>query len=316
MQLTQQRDHRTLTAVSQADERIATAARDLGLLAEALRALDEDESMLGEMLAAAPLDPLMHRRLAVLHQFRSTVYYDDRYPNLADPARSLISAKRYLEVAQEMAKSDPHNASAKFSQAVATYRVSFVLREFDPNAAIGLASDSVRMFDELIASGHASYLNESRHIQALQRLGEAQLKADRLTEASRSAEEALAGQRTIIAKNPAISDERNKLVPLLILAGKIGAASGNDKLAESRLREARDEAQRIAKGGELTSLIPSAHSEEALGDFYAQRGRVDEARACYQSLAELWRGFPEGNEYVGRQKASTKSLLASASTTH
>jgi hypothetical protein len=62
---------------------------------------------------------------------------------------------------------------------------------------------------------------------------------------------------------------------------------------------------------ELTSLIPLANSELALGDFYAHRHRTQEARACYQGLVDLWQQFPESNEYVDGQNASSKRLLLS-----
>ena len=182
---------------------------------------------------------------------------------------------------------------------------------FTADAAVGVARDSVRMFDELIGSGRASYLNESRRIQALQRLGEAHLKAGRLADARHSADAALFGQRAIVAKNPGNSEERIKLVPILLLAGNVNAAYGNEEPAEKLLWEGRDEAQRIAKAGELTDVIPLSQAEQALGGFYAHHRRPDDARACYQSLAGLWQRYPQANEYVDRQKTLAASLLAS-----
>ena len=51
-QLSRHKDQQTLTAVCAAEERIGTAAQELGLLREALKAFDEDEAMLQELLAA------------------------------------------------------------------------------------------------------------------------------------------------------------------------------------------------------------------------------------------------------------------------
>ena len=97
----------------------------------------------------------------------------------------------------------------------------------------------------------------------------------------------------------------------LLLAGKASAATRDLAHAESLLREARDEAQGIARSQELTNLIPLATAEEALGTFYVARHRTREAHACYERLVNLWQQFPESNEYVDGQRTASKRLLAS-----
>lgn len=309
--LSLRRDVPSLSALSQADERVGTAAHELGHFTEALSAFDEDQSVLAEMLAAEPHNPVFHRRQALVHLYRSTVYYDEVRPNLGNPARSLESARRYLDATDEMVRSDPTNTSAQFSRAVAKSWVSVPLREFNAPAAVSTARDSVRKFDELIASGKTSYLIASRRIRALRRLGEAQLKAGRVTEASRSAEAALAAERPLAGQSAPESEEHTVLVQVLLLTSATSIASGGYGRAESLLREARDEAERIAGRRELSHVVPLARSEEALGAFYARRRRNAEARACYERLAGLWQRFPEPNEYVDGQRASSARLLAS-----
>lgn len=310
-QVNKTKNRTALLAAAQATERIGTAARDLGLFAEALRALDEDQSALAQLLAASPHDPALHRRQALVFERRSEVYYDDRYPNLGDPARALENARRYLDATEEMVRRDPNNTSARFSQAVATFHVSSLVRVFDANAAADLARDSVRMFDGLLASGKPSFLNESRRLLALQQLGEAQLKLGSIVEARQSAESALAGQQSIRERNAKDMDARVKLVSMLVLTGQVYAASGDYQRSEHLLRRARDEAQQIAESRSITSLIALAHTEEALGMFYGRRHSIPEARTCYQRLAEVWRHFPESNEYTNRQYAAATRLLAS-----
>jgi tetratricopeptide (TPR) repeat protein len=296
--------------LSQADERIGSAAQELGYLNEALRALREDETLLAELLQAEPLSPALHRREALLHFYRSTVYYSDFFPSLDDAARGLDSARRYLAAAEEMVRSDPTNATARFSRAIATGWRSVPLRQLDPRAAVPMAEDSVRLFDELAASGKPSYLITSRRVRALEWLGEAQLKAGRAADARRTAETALAAERPILSAS-ADQEERVLLVQLLILAGNAHAAENDFERAESLLREARQEAQALAARRELANIVPLARAEDALGAFYVHRGRTEEARACFRRLADLWRQFPGPNEYVDRQRSAAERLLAS-----
>jgi tetratricopeptide (TPR) repeat protein len=263
------------------------------------------------MLAAEPRNPKFHRQQALSYLYRSAVYSDELLPNLDNPARALESAKRYLDAAEAMARRDPANVSAQFSRAVAKSWLSVPLRESDPQAAFALARDSVREFDELIASGTTGYLYVSRRARALRRLGEAELTAGRVTDARRSAEASLSAERQVARENPAEAAEQRSLIQVLILAGRTSAATRDPQRAENLLREAREEAQRIVKPQGLASIIPLARSEQALGAFYAHQGRTEEARACYQRLAGLWQRFPEPNEYVNRQKAGSARLLTS-----
>ena len=310
--LTRTTDRQALSWLSQADERIGTAAEELGFLQEALRALDEDDSLLIELRTAEPQNPSYHRRQALLHHYRSEVYDSDFSPSYGDATRGLESARRYLDAAEEMVRSDPANTSAQFSRAVAMYWASFYLREFDPKAAVVLASDSVRMFDAILKSGKHDYLVTSRRIRALLRLGEAQLKAGRLTEARATAQEALEAERPLASDGGAEwSDEHSVLVQLLILAGNASAVNRDYRHAEEQFLEARAQAQSIARSGELTGQIPLANAERALGAFYARRHRLEDAHACYQSVIDLWQRFPEASEYLGRERLASREQLGS-----
>jgi len=310
-QLGRTRNAQTLTLLAQADEHLGTSAQAVGLLQEALRALNEGESVVTELSAAEPRNPQYHRRLAVMYLYRSSVYYDDIYPSLGDPARALDDAKAYLSVAEEMLRSDPENTSAQFSRAVALFWLSFSLRESDPQAAVTVARSSVRIFDRMVASGEPTFLVASRRAHALYYRGEAQLKANRPVEADRSAQEALEAERPIVARDPAEAEEQATLVQVLILAGETSAANGDLRRAESLLQEAREVAQRAAGDRQLSNLIPLANAERSLGAFYVRRHRLEEARACYQRLADLWQNFPESNDYVDRQRFAAKRLLSS-----
>jgi serine/threonine protein kinase/tetratricopeptide (TPR) repeat protein len=304
-QLSRKKDQQSLLAVAGSAERVGTAAQELGHLREALQAFGEDEAALRELLAAEPLNPTFRRDLALMYQYRGRVYCSDAYPNYGDTKRGLADLERYLQTAQEMLERDPNNTAAQFSVGIAEFKVSYCLRESDPPRAIFLARNSFQVFDQLIAS-KKSHRNASCRAEALVDLGAAQLKAGKLAEARSTAALALAAKR----EDPKTPEDLMGVVEALILAGRTSAATGNAAGAEDLLREARDQAQKVAHSEELTTLIPLATAEEALGNFYVRQHRPQEARTCYQRLADLWRKLPESNEYVEMQRTSSKRLLA------
>jgi eukaryotic-like serine/threonine-protein kinase len=305
-QLNRKSDQESLTMVAQAAERVGTAAQELGHLREAIKAFDDEENAVHQLLTAEPLNPRFHRLLALMHQFRGRVYFTDVYPNYDDPEQALRDLRLYMQTAQEMLQRDPNDTSAQNSLAIAEYKVSYSLQGSDPPAAIRLASDSIRLFDQMIAS-KGDYLHAiASRAEGLRVLGVAQLKAGRSAEARSTADLALAARREM-NQTP---DDRVNLVEALILAGKASAATRDPARAESLLHEARDAAQEITRSQELTNLIPLATAEEALGTFYVRRHRTQEARACYERIVNLWQQFPESNEYVDRQRAASKRMLA------
>jgi serine/threonine protein kinase len=306
-QLNRKKDQQSLNMIAQSAERVGTAAQELGHLREALQAFDEDEKAIRELLAAEPFNPRFQRALALMYQFRGRVYFSDGYPDYGDPKRALQSLKLYLETAQQMLERDPNNTAAQSSVVRAKMKVSYCLQKSDPPAAIGLARDSLRIIDQMIASNRGGSRVVSDRADGLRKLGEAQLNAGRLAEARSSADLALASSRELAQS----TTERGNLVESLILSGKTSAATRDLAHAQSLLSEALDEAQGIASSHELTNLIPLATAEEALGTFYVARHRTREARACYERLVNLWQQFPESNEYVDGQRTASKRLLSS-----
>jgi hypothetical protein len=181
----------------------------------------------------------------------------------------------------------------------------------DANAAVRMARDSLRRFDELMASGDRGYLPVSRRAVALRRLGEAQLKAGETVAARRSAESALDTERAISGRSAPGTSDRADLVQALILAAQVTAAERDSASAERLFEEARSEADQIAHRPGLANLIPLSNTERAAGDFYIQHRRSEEARACYRRLAELWRNSGGSNEYVNRQRVAAEHLVES-----
>ncbi|HEX4772351.1 MAG TPA: serine/threonine-protein kinase [Bryobacteraceae bacterium] len=301
-----------LSSVAQAEERIATAARELGMLPEALQAIDKDQAAVDQLLLLEPRNPTLQRRRALVDHYRSEIYFVDYGPNLDRPDLALESAKRYLARVQQMALNDPNDTSAQLSRGIALYQVSLCERESDAQAAISSARDSVRVFDDLIASGKSSYLVESRRFRALVRVGQAQLKANRAREAAITAEAALAAWRALGEKYRSKSHEQLVFIYALVLSAQANAEFHHFQSAETLLHQAQQEAQLMAQDREIENVVPLAGVETVLGTFYLHRQRIEEARACFRRLADLWKKFPAPNVYVDRQRKIAKDLLAAA----
>ena len=142
-------------------------------------------------------------------------------------------------------------------------------------------------------------------------LGKAELKANHIPEALRDAESAVAGERTLLDKNTAQCYEHQAVVFALILAAEANDASGDFEHAEKLLREAQDRATPMAQGDEPDNLIPLANVETVLGKFYVRHRRIDQARACFQDVLDLWKKPPGSNIYIDHQKSVATRLLAS-----
>jgi tetratricopeptide (TPR) repeat protein/predicted Ser/Thr protein kinase len=307
-QLKANRTRQWMQTIVIASERIGRSSRDLGRLTEGLHAIDDAESTLAELRIAEPHNPQLHRMQDVLAQLRSSIYNNDTGPNLGDPQHALEGARRDLAMTIEMVRADPDNTDAKQAQALASLRVAYSLREFDPGAAVRLAREAVQMWDELLAAKKADELVNLAIARRI--LAQALLKASRPAEARRAAEAALAIHASPGAKDTGMWEDQGELVQSLIVAAEADSAAGDYQAAEKLLLQARLIAQGLAKRPELRALVPLAGAEEALGGFYARRGVKPEARACYERLDGLWRRYPETNEYVTRQIAATARLLA------
>jgi tetratricopeptide (TPR) repeat protein len=303
-------DRHASWALAQADERIGTAAQELGMLTDSQRAFDEDRKVLDGLLQGEPRNPRLHRLRAVVEHYRSDLYWSDWSANFGDMPKGLRAAQEYLQRAQAMVRNDPNNASAHMSNAIALSQVSFCLRHSDPQGAMTMALASVRMFDDLIASGKNGYLESSRRLHALVRLGEAQLSAHQNAAAVRTAQAAVSAMRPLVTQAPE-ADLHHYFVSALLLAGHSSEASGLFEQGEKFFTEARHEAESLAQRREIQNVLPLASVEAALGNFYASRRRKEEARACFRRLADLWEQFPDSSAYVTQQKASTNRLLAS-----
>ncbi len=313
--LLEKRDLESLVAAQAASERVGTSDNAIGLLTEAARNFDEDEGLVRELLQREPLNPIFHRTETVLNQYRSTLYYDDIHPNFGDPAKSLVYARRYLETARIMHEKDLQNISARASLAIALFRLSLPLKEFDPEQAVRAARESVAIFDDLVAEGKKSYLIVSRRARALRRLSQALTKAGQGQEARKLAEAALAEQNVFAAKASPLSEDRFFAVLFQVDLAKASAVAGDTVAAEQMLKESRDAALRLAAidPGLLTGKICVATIDRELAALYLAQGKRQDALQAYERLVKIWREAPGANEYVALQRIEAARLLTAAS---
>ena len=296
---------RVLKEAQGARERVGTAANSAGLLRESLEALDGDEELLGRLRALQPDDPNLLRNVGLLAQYRSTVWYDDIEPSFDDPAQALKYARQYLEAARVKAQRDPNDMSARFSLAVATFRVSFALKPSDPAGAVARARESVRLFDALLAEGKRGFLVTSRRTRALRRVAEALLAARQPLEAREAALRVLAEQRTNAAHDEKDFQEARQLSLALLTAAESEEASRHPAAALAFFREAESQAAAVlgANPEELTRVIPLARIRRELSAHWAAAGDDRQARQWMEEAQRLWREFPDQNDFVRSQLA-------------
>jgi hypothetical protein len=288
----------------QALERVGTAATGGGHLNEALAAFDEEQTILDEMIRMQPANPNLRRSLALLAQFRASVYYEDATPSLDDQRRCLEYSQEYLATTRQMVDKDPNDTSAQRSYATALYRESVPLKFIDPRAAVGNAKESVRTFDDLIAGGKRSFLFLSRRARAQRRLSEA-LLFDKQTDAARAAaEEALKGQREA-ARDPHDLQETTLLALALVTAARAAEAQHDRSSALKYLNEAElVSAAAFAQGNtELTILMPYSIVLEELAGYWTSMGDDTQSQKSLDEARGLWRSYPDQNEFVQRESA-------------
>jgi tRNA A-37 threonylcarbamoyl transferase component Bud32 len=294
------RDQSALEIAQTGLARIGTCTRTLGSLTESLQAFDGAEATLNELLQLEPSNPGYHRAQAILAQFRSTTYYDDGGPSLEDAASCLKYSRQYLDAARQMVARDKANAAAKFSLAVALFRISVPLRlTGSPGGALEAARESAVLFDELVVSSKSSFLVMSRRARGLRRLSAALLAAGQTAEARAKAEESLAAERQFAARDANDFEAAQMYAQALMAAADadFAAAPGYLEEAEQKL------AALLQKSPEdLVSAMLLARARGTLAAHYGKVGERELASRWAASAARVWREFPKDSEYVRRKK--------------
>ena len=299
------RNAQSLRLAQDAKERLGTANMEVGHLHDALAIFDQDQALIVEILKLEPANPRAKRNLALLGQYRSEVWYDDRYPNFDNPAESVKYAQQYLDTTRAIVARDENDHSARFSMAVALFRLSYPMGHVRPAEAVSLARESVSVFDSLIAGGDKSYLVTSRRNRGSRRLAEGLLANGQIKEAANQAEETLRTQRGLVAQHPDDLDERTILAMILTVRAQIAVAQADRAVAIGYLTEADQLATSVYNRGttELQIIQPLSKIRALLAAQYAATGDQAKARYWNDAALKLWTALPDQNEYVRRQSA-------------
>jgi tetratricopeptide (TPR) repeat protein len=282
------------------------ALSEVGRLKDSLRMLGEVQTILDRDLASHPVDPELRKRQTMLAQLFSKVYYNDLAPSLGDVDHSIVYCRQYLEIARERVRRDPNDATSRFSQAVALFRLSFPLKFRDPQGAVAAAEESVRQFDRMIASGQSDALVLSRRARAQRRLAEALLFMGRAPEAARWAQTALAGARRASAGAPADADETANLILALISAARAADARRQPAVALARLREAEGHAARLEAQapGDAPSAVLLTRARQELSEHFAALHDETSASAWARAARLPWRKVNPPTAYAAGMAAS------------
>ena len=308
--LNRTRDAGALEAAAAAKERVATSAQAAGRLTEARSAADADEVLIGEWQKLGVNSPKLHRRNLYLRQMRMFFYYDVDGPNMLDPSRARDVGVVYLATAREMAASDPNNASAQLSLAIALYAVSLAQQEFDVPGALANARASIAMLDKLMAEKKQAYLVMSRRAHGLRRLVEVLSASGMLEEARVRAAECVVEQRKTSAKNPADAHELGELAESLLAAAEVEDKLGRHGAAQPLIDEAEKLVAKIHAGNpkELATVALRSVLFEALELHWGRAGDSAQARHWAEETEKLWLAEDQSNEFVklklGRVRAA------------
>jgi tetratricopeptide (TPR) repeat protein len=294
-----------------ATERVAGSATSIGRFEEALAAYDEEDRFLAELLKAEPTNPQFRRNVAIVAQGRAGVYCSDDHPSLDQPEPCLRYANQYLEHARQLSAGDAGNLSARTSVAIALSRVSWIQHFLDPATSVRLGRESIKIFDELIAGGNKGWFLATRRARTLRRLVESLLANHQNREALAAANEALAAQRVISARNPKDAAEAGFLVRALLMAAKASDAMRNPAKAGEFFTEAESVASAAwsRNRDDLPTMKQLSDTRLALGDWFRSRQDPARSRDWYVRAAALWREFPDRNAYVAKKTAEVEQLI-------
>jgi hypothetical protein len=190
---------------------VATALAEDHRYDEALSTLREGEVIIDGLLAAEPQNPTYLRQKMAAANYTGEIYDNERGEGLGMPAEAVVADRRYVDLAQKLADTDPNNASARLSLAIAYYKLSFPLGKTDPAESLRMARRSVQIFDEGLARNPNDRLLRSRRARALRHLGYALERNHKLAEARQVVDEAAGVQRQLLAETPTDASEREQL---------------------------------------------------------------------------------------------------------
>lgn len=302
--LAERRNRATLMLAQISHAQMSSIYNESGKLMLALKELDEEEKVIQDLLRMEPASPFFMRRLAVAYQDRSVVYYDDFLPTFGDPAKAVVDARRYLDVARQMADADQVNVAARFSLAIAWSRLANLERFGNPESAVSAGRNAVEILSQMEKT-KPTFLILSR-LPRMRRILAAALIANKDTqEALRVAELSLKDTRALQEKSPADREGQFQLCMTLMTAGAASEAAGRPDEARQRFIEMKDLAlkQLQADNNNVVLLNTKKKALLALAANARKRGDPQEAEAWATQAQAVWGEYHgEPNEYVDNER--------------
>jgi hypothetical protein len=297
-----------------ANVRIATAASRSSRLTLAAAALAEAESQMSELLAAEPKNPIFQRQMALTYQSLSFVNENPEFPNIGDSARAIDYARRYVAVQKAQADTNPDDANAEFSLAMALLCQSRALRKASPPEALDSAKRALELIEKNLARSPGNKLAISRRARVLMQLGLARLTSGDRQGAREAAVRGLEQQREVAAALDD-NDERRVLLWAFIGAAEALDAAGERGAATRHLMEATSLAETALQRRpmQLPLAIPASHVFRALASRAATERGPTPGREWLDRNARVWREAPFDTPWV-QQRRLEAERLSSANT--
>jgi tetratricopeptide (TPR) repeat protein len=239
-----------------------------------------------EALAAAePANANLRRNLMNAYLELAYVYFHPAFLSFGDARLSAAFHEKALQIARQLAASDPSNATAQTDLALAEAEACAAWNGSDPARGTAYCRDALAIADRWPALLTTEAMSASL-ADGLRRLG-------RYSEALESLRSAVATCERLLQRSPWRFNIRQKLVRAYNQMGVLLLESGDTAGAIEYHRRA------LALSEELMAAIPSnllskrdlADTFEALGEYY-ERQNLREARVWYQKSLDVWTGWP------------------------
>ncbi len=239
-----------------------------------------------EALAAAdPANANLRRNLMNAYLELGYIYFHPSFLSFDDSGSATAFHEKALQIARELAASDPNNATAQTDLALAEAEACAAWNGSDPTRGIAYCRDAIAIAGRWPALLTTEAISASL-ADGLHRLG-------RYPEALESLRSAVATCERLLQRSPWRFNIRQKLVRAYNQMGDLLLESGDAAGAIEYHRRALALAEELseAKPSNLLSKRDMADTYEALGKYYEARN-LHEAQAWYRKSLDIWKGWP------------------------
>jgi tetratricopeptide (TPR) repeat protein len=284
------RNEAILEQLADAHSRLGIALNATGDLRHAATEFRHCAEVRERLAAAAPNDVVRRRDLMLAYGHIAAVLGSPLVPNLGDAEGARAYYRKSVSLAEQTAKADPQNLTARYDLAAVMLRLGIV--EVPPSGLAG-ALDTLRAAEAALASLVRASPGEVRYLSQLaiarEFIGHRLREMSRLPEAIDAYRQSLAGAESLLEADPA-----NRSVQSQEVASSAGlalalAASGGRPVALDRARAeiARTEAFRARTPDKRAGTLLVARAWLALA--YTQRSLAQSPSSAPAQRQADWR---------------------------